>query len=140
MNDAHHAGSVALRKVGAPTGFQWYRWECIGEDMLLTGCVCTRVYVRGPRTGRPIEYDGKAVSAVVTGAELKAERARYTHETGRCSDCLGTARTLASAGTTGTTYRPCVTCKGTGQAPSDPARILTTDEGGAIGSATQGSR
>lgn len=124
MNDAHHAETVALRKIGNRHGFQFYRWECIEEDMLLTGCVCNSVYARGPRKGRP-KYDGTPRQAVVTDAELKVERARYETEEGKCSDCLGTARTLASAGKDGTTYRPCSRCHGTGKPVSvgavDPA-------------------
>lgn len=120
MNDAHHAESVARRKIGARAGFQFYRWECIGDDMLLTGCVCDSVYTRGPRRGKP-KYDGTPIQAVVTEVELNAERRRYEEETGQCSDCLGAAKTLASAGVSGTTYRPCSMCRGTGKATSADA-------------------
>jgi hypothetical protein len=121
MNDAHHAEAVAIRKIGNRAGFRFYRWECIGEDdMLLTGCVCNSVYTRGPHRGLP-KYDGDAVQAVVSGAELAAERARYEAQTGKCSDCLGTARTVASCGVSGTKYRPCAACKGSGKPPSADA-------------------
>jgi hypothetical protein len=117
MNDAHHAEMIARRKIGDRAGFQFYRWECIGDDMLLTGCVCDSAYTRGPRKGKP-KYDGRPIQAIVSDGELKAERLRYEAETGRCSDCLGIGKTIASAGKGGTTYRACSACQGTGKATS----------------------
>lgn len=113
MNDAYHAETVARRKIGGIAGFQFYRWECIGDDMLLTGCICDAVYVRGPRKGRP-KFDGTPMQAVVTEAELRAERRRYERETGKCSDCLGSAAQIVSTGLSGRTYRPCPECGGSG--------------------------
>jgi len=127
-----HRERIALRKIGDQPGFQWYEWEAIGNektrDVLMTGCVVTRTYQRGPRKGQPV-YDGLKQRVVVTGAEIEAERTRYEAETGKCAECMGSARVVAGWDhITGAAYRPCRVCKATGKV-HDEGRCAAHREG-----------
>lgn len=110
-----HRDTVARRKLNAPPGFEFFKFQCIGNDAIaLTGCVSSGVFTKGKRKGRP-RYDGKPLTAVVTDAEAAAERARYEAETGKCGECCGSGQLFAGwHHIDGTTYRPCHVCAGTG--------------------------
>jgi hypothetical protein len=111
-----HRKAVGLRKLGSPIGFEFYRWEVIsGDSTLLTGCVVTRTYSKGPRKGRPV-YDGQAMKAVVTEDEEQAECVRYESETGQCGTCGGDGKEFDGWNhNTGTKWRECRRCSGTGK-------------------------
>lgn len=111
-----HLEVAGLRKLGNPEGFKFYRYEVLDdESFLLTGCVPSGTYTRGPRKGRP-KYDGPARRVTVNHAELKAERARYEAETGLCWDCRGEKRVVNGwTRVEGTTYVPCRECDSTGK-------------------------
>ena len=111
----YHAESVARGKLGHPADFKFFRYESVTGGLLLTGCVTTQVYSSGPRKGRP-KYEGDKAVVVVTPLELSAEQIRYSAETGNCAECIGEAKVFQSWDhVTGTTYRPCRTCNGTGK-------------------------
>ena len=108
-----HRERVALRKLNAPEGFEFYKWQCVGTDAVeLTGCVPTRTISKGPRKGKPDYKSGKALVAVVTEAEEQAEEARWCAETGKCGRCLGEGKVFAGWHyINGTTYRQCPDCQ-----------------------------
>lgn len=113
---------IGRRKLGNPAGFRFYSWEAIGSgrpedrDVLMTGCVVTRHYSKGKNKGRPV-YDGPPLKVVVTEAEEAAERARIEAE-GRCGECQGEGTVFGGwHHITGTEYRECRRCRGTGKPP-----------------------
>lgn len=110
-----HRETVGLKKLGSPAGFVWYRWEAIGADVILTGCVSSGVITKGARKGRP-KYDGPKQQVVVTVMEEDAELARYEAETGECGHCMGDGKEFASwHHINGTTWRECRSCHGSGK-------------------------
>lgn len=115
-----HLDNVARRKVNGPEGWAVCAWEVIGEgsDLVVTGGV-PRLLKAGPRKGKPTWRDVPTQRAVVTRAELDAEKARYEADTGKCSECMGSGKVLASwSATEGVMYRPCKRCDGTGERPN----------------------
>lgn len=113
---------VAAKKIGIPD-WQGYQWEAVSDrqgdyDSIVTGCVPDGVYSKGPRKGSPrfsFPKHGTKRTAIVTTAELVPIAAEYESQ-GRCWDCKGSGKTIASVHITeGTTYRDCSRCKGTGK-------------------------
>jgi hypothetical protein len=103
-----HLDNVARRKVNGPEG----------SDLVVSGGV-PRLLKAGPRKGKPTWRDVPTQRAVVTRAELDAEKARYEADTGKCSECMGTGKVLASwSAAEGVKYRPCKRCDGTGERPN----------------------
>lgn len=111
----HHMDAVAIHKSGVE-GWEPFRYQAAGEDSVITGGV-PRLLLRGPRKNKRT-WDGcKESSVVVTRAEIDAEAARYTTETGNCAHCYGDGKVFQSWDhIDGTTYRECKTCKGSGRA------------------------
>ena len=82
-----------------------------------------RLLKTGPRKGKPTWRDVPTQKAVVTGAEIEAEKARYEADTGKCSDCMGSGQVLARwSAAEGKKYRPCGRCGGTGERPNVRAK------------------
>lgn len=108
---------LALRKLGNPKGFRFFRYEFIQpETTLMTGCIVTRTYQKGPKKGRPV-YDGDQVMVCVTDAEIAAEERAYEAETGRCARCLGEQQEWAGwSAVAGHKYQRCSGCGGSGSA------------------------
>src|SRR3990167_10978085 len=108
MATPQHRENVGKRKINAPPGFEWFRWEVIGPDATkLTGCISTGTYKKGPQKGRP-KYDGPRQEVVVTNAEEAAELDRYEADTGRCGRCLGDGQVLAAWNhLTGVSWKQC---------------------------------
>jgi len=76
------------------------------------------VISHGRRKGQP-KYSADRKSVVVTIAEEQAEHARFEAETGKCGDCKGEGKVLAGwHHVTGTSYRECVACHGSGMLAS----------------------
>lgn len=44
---------AASKRPGVPAGWRWFRLEYLDGKTLVTGAVCTVVFKRGPRKGRP---------------------------------------------------------------------------------------
>jgi hypothetical protein len=116
MNIRHYE-VVAERKLCVPAGWVWFRYESLDPDITkLTGCVSSGVKTKGKHKGRP-RYDGARREAYITDAEATLEFQRYEREEGKCGECMGSGKTFASWHyLTGTTYRDCRKCHGSGQA------------------------
>lgn len=115
-----HLDEVARCKVNGPEGWAVFAWERIGDgnDLVVTGGV-PRLLKAGPRKGKPTWRDVPTQKAVVTGAEIEAEKARYEADTGKCSDCMGSGQVFASwSQAEGKKYRACGRCGGTGERPN----------------------
>lgn len=112
-----HLERAGLRKLGNPAGFEFARYEAIGGtgDVLLSGCVVTKLHTRGPKKGRPV-FKKPYQRVVVTAAEFEAERARWEAETGHCGKCLGSGYIFASWNNLkGFSYGHCSDCNGSGE-------------------------
>jgi Zn ribbon nucleic-acid-binding protein len=116
-----HINTLAIRKA-AIEGWEPFRYERIGKDgFLLTGGI-PRLLTRGPNKGKKTWDNKTASKVVITDAELFAEKARYTAETGNCPQCYGKGEMFASWHVeTGTKHRPCADCGGTGKAAKEVA-------------------
>jgi hypothetical protein len=110
-----HINTLAMRKAGTE-GWEPFRYEVIGKDgFLITGGI-PRILTRGPNKGKKTWDRKAATKIVITDSELDAEKVRYVAETGNCPKCYGKGE--VSAGwhvETGTKYRPCDECGGTGK-------------------------
>lgn len=111
-----HAIHEALRrKHGLPEDFCFFRWEVIEGGLLIEGGVFPAVKT-GPRKGLPNYRKGSGMRKfLVSDEEGKAMEAEYEAATGKCVDCRGTGKTVASIGVNGTTYRECRRCGGSGR-------------------------
>lgn len=128
MNDVMQ---LAAAKVGID-GWEAYQWEAADAGgSVLRGCVPSGIYTRGPRKGQPKfrpPTPGTERMVVVIRDELNTAAARYENATVKCWDCKGEGKEIASISIrTGTTYRTCQRCKGTGSPPdadyADVARL-----------------
>ena len=114
----NHLTEVARRKVGAPSEWEVFAWEMIGDtnDFVVTGGI-PRLLTRGPRKGQKT-WDGPSQKAVVTQSELHAEHARYELATGKCGDCFGSGEVFAGWSVSeGTRMKSCRRCGGSGNQP-----------------------
>ena len=111
-----HRERVARRKLGNPENFEFYHWRAFGDGngraVMLTGCVVTSVYSKGPRKGQP-KYDGAPMTAYVTSDEEAEERTRWAAETGKCPECYGLGHCVTGwKRDVGTTWKTCRACGG----------------------------
>ena len=89
--------------------------RCLGYE--LRGSVPIGTYSRGPRKGRPKwPRLAQLQRVVITMDEVRQARIRWENETGLCSHCGGSGQQVKSIGISGTTYRECIACDGTGKA------------------------
>jgi len=88
-----------------------------GLGFELRGSVPIGTYSRGPRKGRP-KWPRLAglQRVVITADEVRQARIWWENETGLCSYCGGSGHQVKSIGISGTTYRQCISCDGTGKA------------------------
>lgn len=112
----------ASRALGIPD-WEAYSFRCVEPNgILMEGGVFRARITRGKRKGRP-NYDkpepGTKRTVVITDRDAFA--AAWEVETGKCRDCTGTRVTLKSAGVSGTFWRTCRRCNGTGLAPKETA-------------------
>lgn len=117
----NHMEAVARRKVGGAAEWEYCRWERIGEgrDMIVEGGI-PRLLKSGPLKGQKTWQGQPTQKAVVTGAEIDAEHARYEAETGKCGDCGGKWQVFARwSKANGTETKTCPRCGGTGEKPSN---------------------
>lgn len=118
----------AKSKEGLPSTWRAFRWECLPHDgthepiyYALTGAVCEAVIQRGKNKGRAAwaKRDKRTQRTVnISVHEHREWLAAWEQRTGKCSECIGSGKTLASAGINGVTYRECHKCHGTGHKPS----------------------
>jgi len=112
--------TIAARQVhGLPADWQPRIYGCLDRDLgfYLRGAVPIGTYSRGPRKGRPKWPPlGQLQRVVITADEVKQARIQWENETGLCGSCGGTGQQVRSIGVSGTTYRQCTACDGTGAA------------------------
>ena len=112
--------AIAARHVhGLPHNWQPRTYSaldrCLGYE--LRGSVPIGTYSRGPRKGRPKwPRLAELQRVVITMDEVRQARIRWENETGLCSHCGGSGQQVKSTGISGTTYRECISCDGTGRA------------------------
>lgn len=116
-----HMNAVARRKVNGPEGWEYFKWERVGEgaDFIVEGAV-PRLLKSGPRKGQKTWKGCPSQKTVVTGAEIDDEHARYEAATGNCGTCGGTGEVFASwRHDEGVTMKPGKRCDGEGKAPNE---------------------
>lgn len=112
-----HIDTVACRKMNHLPGWEPYAWETIGTDGIKVTGGIPRILTRGNRKGQK-KWDGKGDIVIVVKYEIDAEESRYETETGKCHNCMGTGDVVAGVSVeTGTRYKPCNRCNGSGASP-----------------------
>jgi hypothetical protein len=103
-------------------------WECggwalrgkgVGEYLEVKGAIYKTRLKTGPRKGK-INFRspeaGTECAVSIPALLLQQWKRRWEIETGLCSECQGSGRTLSSMGVSGTKYRTCSKCRGSGEA------------------------
>jgi hypothetical protein len=116
-----HAEAIARRKVNGPPLWRWCIARAHKGGLLIKGAVPLGTYSKGRRKGEPkwprvADLD----VAIVSDADYATEYARYEREEGRCAECFGEGEVFASWNhETGSKFRPCRRCGGTGKAAQE---------------------
>lgn len=108
-------GLAAFKKL-MPTdpSFQFLNWRGREDGHHLEGGP-TRLITRGKRKGMPT-FCGEKVTVIVQPNEIEAEERAYESSTGYCAECVGSGRVFAKWDhKTGTWFRACQKCGGTGK-------------------------
>lgn len=129
--------AMAARRVhGLPDGWLPRVYRSLGDARAtigysLTGAVPLGVVTRGPRKGRPKFPPLRQLQEVIiTPLDVEVARAEWVAATGLCPQCGGSGQTVWRVSTTsGTEYRPCQACGGTGKA-QPPANDSTPPQEG----------
>lgn len=107
---------LAREKLGLPREWTVYRWqvvkrhgETIGTD--LEGALQTG-YLKWGKQGKVALYLSDEEAATLALA--------WEQRTGYCQRCMGRGETVASCGISGTTYRECSVCVGSGKSAAHP--------------------
>ena len=97
-----------------------------GEYFEVTGAVYETEFKRGPRKGE-INFQkpepGTECTVVLPKIEYQEWLEKWELDTGFCSQCSGSGFTLASGGASGTFYRKCNKCGGSGRVAREVAAI-----------------
>jgi hypothetical protein len=106
----------AREKLGEHETWRVFRWHSEWAVYTLTG-KRVRCFTRGPRKGAPNwKTPGESRSVHITRAEHDDWCKRWSQRTGLCARCSGTGNVLRRwSRQTGTEYRPCPDCNGTGK-------------------------
>lgn len=126
MPNGHLFEIHAREKANMPDEWRAYYWECLphgkpSEYYQFTGAVVP-IHVGGPLNGLPnwTRKDAATWRTVeFTAEEHKAFCADWEKRTGKCNECMGKGETIASSGVSGTKYRECHRCKGSGRPPEE---------------------
>lgn len=118
---AEHLKRAALKKLSSggpvPPDFEFFHYKVLPFDGIQLQGGVPRILKSGPRKGQKSWDRKQARITIVTAAEVEIEEKRWSSETGLCPDCLGEGQVFARWNKdTGTTYRACRTCLGTGKA------------------------
>lgn len=109
----------AAERIGIPDWLP-YHYESIDGGFLLTGAVAP-VITRGPRKGRRNWKKRDSATErkiVLTRDEVTQYQAAWSARTGKCHRCVGLGEVFASwSKVSGTKYKPCTACQGTGAKP-----------------------
>jgi hypothetical protein len=110
-----HGETVFYNKIGpVPENFGVFSWERVGPDAVIYTGAEFRIKTKGPDKGGR-KFFGEKKQAVVTKAEMEAEKVRYETDTGNCASCCGTGEVFKRWNhKTGTHYKMCKKCNGTG--------------------------
>lgn len=119
MATVDHRANLAMRKIGAIPGFEFYEWRCLDDpdgSVMLTGAVVTGTVTKGKRKGKKRWDETRKRVVIITDAEMLAERRRFEREEGKCAECGGDGQAFKSWNhETGTAWRTCVKCGGSGK-------------------------
>lgn len=112
----------AREKLGMPDTWQWFRLEAKGENFtVITGAICTEVYLRGKRKGRTnwAKRDKETeLPVTISRDEHKAWLLAWEKRTGECHQCSGNGQQWTGwSRDEGNKFRPCTRCDSTGAAP-----------------------
>lgn len=114
---------TAIRVCGLPDGWQWCKLDGhnMPEDFIqITGGVPTKVFVRGPRKGKP-KWSGVTLATYwIRRADVEETKRLWEAESGKCANCEGDGKETASVSVNGKTFRTCSRCNGSGT-PGDDA-------------------
>lgn len=114
--------NIIAAERGLPLGWSWFHSEWKGESahavMIVKGGVAGHVFQRGPNKGKPNPKKRTSVSEmVVTRDDMRAVKAKWEAETGKCADCFGRGYCVVGwSKAEGEKYRGCTRCKATGAA------------------------
>lgn len=128
----------AREKSGYGETWHAYSFECLPHNgsglfkyFAIRGAK-TPLVTKGKRAGRP-NWRQKDRSTdeliIITPEEHEHWLSRWRQATGKCSECVGEGRTVASFGGSGTTYRTCRICGGSGLALIAPQPGARDGEG-----------
>ena len=110
-----HIERIAKRKLSAPDGWEVCGWERVGADGLIVQGGVPRLLKSGKNKGRRTFRDSAISRVVLTDAEIKEEKARFSQETGKCAECEGSGQEWAGwSAAEGNRYRTCRACDGSG--------------------------
>lgn len=122
IRDAFDAASSVV----GIAGWEGHSWRAVEGGSIVTGCVPSGVYTRGPRKGHPKfspAMPGTKREVVVTVAQLDAIARDYEANGGKCWDCKGSGQTWAGwSAADGTKHRTCARCNGSRVVLAVPAR------------------
>lgn len=77
-------------------------------------------FTRGPRKGKPNYSNAKGKQRhAVQIDQIEQIRGTYELSTGKCVDCFGSGKTIASISSGSATYKPCMRCSGSGKAAKE---------------------
>lgn len=111
------AGEFAAKRAGID-GWKPYAYEVMEGGCLVTGCVPSGVFTRGPRKGEPKfrpATPGTELRVIVSDADMQAAIAEY-EASGTCFRCKGTGQQWAGWSVAeGTKYCDCRRCNGGGK-------------------------
>lgn len=115
----------ASRLLGIP-GWEAHSFRVVDpSSILMEGGVYRTVLRSGKRKGRK-NYSkpepGTVHTIVISESDRLAFEAAWEAETGKCHQCTGTRVTIKSTGVSGTTWRTCRRCEGSGQRPTEVPR------------------
>ena len=114
-----------------PSDFYFWQWECFPKPPAIkclyvqfTGSRCPLV-TRGKRKGKPNYRKGTDKQIfVVSTSEAETWESEYEQNTGNCRQCRGDGKEVKSIDCVNnvTTYRPCSTCRGSGNPLTEQER------------------
>ena len=110
---------AAQHRHNLPATWQWRQIKMLdGGFIELNGSIPIGTYQRGPRKSRPkFPTHSTYQRVIITRDDVADARRRWEDETGLCSWCGGSGQETARVSVkTGTTYRACRACSGTGKA------------------------
>jgi hypothetical protein len=128
--------AIAARRVhGLPDEWEPCIYQALGDaratiGYCLTGAIPLGMITQGPRKGRPKwPPRSRLQEVIITPADLAAATAEWVAATGLCPKCGGEGRVVWRISVaSGTEYRPCKACGGTGRAPTATDKTTTTTQ------------